>query len=233
MELHTILRYATFICLILSQHMKIILSQRLSSSHGGSSPTCEPIKIEMCRNIGYSMTGMPNFADNTLQADAKQQLETYGPMLSFNCANELQFFLCSVYVPVCTETDGVTKTLIGPCRPMCERVKAGCLPLLKDINLPWPAPLRCSKFPEKNDMNNMCMEGPGEDALPAPPPASSINDIQTNPILKKKVTELLESGADKKLAEKYDNTKEYLQLLENEINKQVPAQVISNILMAN
>ena len=82
-------------------------------------------------------------------------------------------------------------------------------------------------------MNNMCMEGPGEDALPAPPPASSINDIQTNPILKKKVTELLESGADKKLAEKYDNTKEYLQLLENEINKQVPAQVISNTSMAN
>ena len=77
------------------------------------------------------------------------------------------------------------------------------------------------------------MEGPGEDTPPAPPPASSINDIQTNPILKKKVTELLESGADKKLAEKYDNTKEYLQLLENEINKQVPAQVISNTLMAN
>ena len=94
MELHTILRYVALICLILSQHMKIIVSQRLSSSHGGSSPTCEPIKIEMCRNIGYSMTGMPNFADNTLQADAKQQLETYGPMLSFNCANELQFFLC-------------------------------------------------------------------------------------------------------------------------------------------
>ena len=224
-ELQQIWIYLFLVCF--QQQVRVLKSQRLSSSHNGGSksPTCEPIKIDLCRNIGYNLTGMPNLANNILQADANMELETYMPMLKFQCANELQFFLCSVYVPICTGDEGVAKTLIGPCRPMCERVKSGCLPLLKEVKLPWPEHLKCSKFPEKNDMNHMCMEGPGKDAPPLRLPASSINDIQTNPMLMEKMKEQVESGTAKKLAEKYDKQKSYLQLLENQINKQEPAQV--------
>ena len=208
-------------------YLKFGASQRLSSSHGGS-PTCEPIKIDLCRDIGYNLTGMPNLAGNSLQADAKIELETYMPLVTFQCANELQFFLCSVYVPICT--DGVTKTLIGPCCPMCERVKKGCLPLLEEVKLPWPEKLTCSKFPKKNDMNHICIEGPGKDATPSLLP--TFNDTETNPMLTKKMKEQLSNRVSKKLAEKYDKQKKYIEMIKKQIKKankllknQEPAQV--------
>ena len=71
----------------------------------------------------------------------------------------------------------------------------------------------------------MCMEGPGETAPPPKVPASSINDIQSNLALKEMMKEQLKSGAVKKLTEKYNKQQSYLQLLENQINKQEPAQV--------
>merc|ERR1719219_2598545 len=74
----------------------------------------------------------------------------------------------------------------------------------------------------------MCMPGPGEHAPPARIPYGSINAIQTNPMLIKKVKEELDSGKAKKLAEKYNKPKEFLQLLENRINKQQPAQGINH-----
>ena len=206
--------------IVLSSQM--VIAQRLSSSHVGSK-TCEPIKIDYCRNIGYNMTGMPNLANNILQADAKMELEGYSPLFTLECANEVTFFLCSVYVPFCNG-NGVYNTLIGPCRPMCERVKSGCLHILEKVKLPWPEKLNCSKFPERNG-KQMCMAGPGEHAPPARIPYPSINDIQTNPMLMEKVKEELDSGVAKKLAEKYNKPKEYLELLNNHINIQQPAQV--------
>ena len=48
---------------------------------GGPDPTCEPIKIDMCRSLGYNMTGMPNLAMNSRQSDAAQNLETWSPLI--------------------------------------------------------------------------------------------------------------------------------------------------------
>ena len=47
----------------------------------GGGPTCEPIKIDMCRSLGYNMTGMPNLAMNSRQSDAAQNLETWSPLI--------------------------------------------------------------------------------------------------------------------------------------------------------
>ena len=104
--------------------------------NSGLGPTCEPIKIDMCRSLGYNMTGMPNLAMNSRQSDAAQNLETWSPLIGTRCANELQFFLCSVYTPMCVSLDSLTSgssssssgagsmaRLIGPCKPLCERVK--------------------------------------------------------------------------------------------------------------
>ena len=85
--------------------LQVVTAQRMSSSHVGSQ-TCEPIKIDYCRNIGYNMTGMPNLANNILQADAKMELEGYSPLFTLQCANEVTFFLCSVYAPFCSGNGG-------------------------------------------------------------------------------------------------------------------------------
>ena len=98
-----------------------------------------------------------------LQGDAKAILETFMPLIQYECSSELQFFLCSVHVPMCVTLPGEgsdpAHTLIGPCRPLCQRVKAACERVLKNFNLEWPEALECDRFPPSNDLENMCMEG--------------------------------------------------------------------------
>ena len=130
---------------------------------------CDPIKIELCKGLGYNVTGMPNLVGHKVQQDAELQVHTFTPLIQYGCSNQLKFFLCSVYVPMCTEK---VKEPIGPCRPMCLTVQRRCQPVLHEFGFSWPVDLNCSKFPPKNDQNHMCMEGPGEgpEDGPNPPP---------------------------------------------------------------
>ena len=61
------------------------------------------IRLELCRGIGYGQTSMPNLVGHDLQKDAQLQLQTFTPLIQYGCSSQLQFFLCSVYVPMCTE----------------------------------------------------------------------------------------------------------------------------------
>ncbi|KAL8572301.1 hypothetical protein ACOMHN_019241 [Nucella lapillus] len=122
--------------------------------------TCEAIRFPMCKGLGYNVTGMPNLVGHRDQQDASLQLQTFTPLIQYGCSNQLKFFLCSVYVPMCTEK---VMEPIGPCRPMCESVRRRCQPVLNEFGYPWPALLNCSKFPARNDQNHMCMDGPGEE----------------------------------------------------------------------
>ncbi|KAK0091011.1 hypothetical protein PV326_003878 [Microctonus aethiopoides] len=127
-----------------------------------------PIKIEMCRGLGYNVTAMPNFVGHEIQSDAEFTLQTFSPLIQYGCSAQLHLFLCSVYAPMCTEK---VSSPIGPCRGLCEQVRARCSPILQGFGFPWPTALNCSKFPPKNNHQHMCMEGPGE---PGP-----INSVQT------------------------------------------------------
>ncbi|KAI1242071.1 hypothetical protein IHE44_0005588, partial [Lamprotornis superbus] len=117
----------------------------------------------MCQNLGYNVTKMPNLVGHELQADAELQLTTFTPLIQYGCSSQLQFFLCSVYVPMCTEKINIP---IGPCGGMCLSVKRRCEPVLKEFGFAWPDSLNCSKFPPQNDHNHMCMEGPGDEEVP-------------------------------------------------------------------
>ncbi|XP_012250728.2 frizzled-4 [Athalia rosae] len=135
------------------------------STHG----VCEPIRIEMCRGVGYNVTAMPNLVGNEIQREADFTLQTFSPLIQYGCSAQLHLFLCSVYAPMCTEK---VPSPIGPCRGLCEQVRARCYPVLLGFGFPWPAALNCSKFPPENNHQHMCMEGPGE-----PGPANPVQAI--------------------------------------------------------
>lgn len=138
-----------------------------------SSRQCEPIRIELCRGIGYNETSMPNMVGHELQTDADFTLQTFSPLIQYGCSSQLHFFLCAAYVPMCTPKVPVP---IGPCRGLCETIRARCLPVLQGFGFPWPSALDCSRFPEENNHENMCMEGPGEPNGGSPPPSTPINN---------------------------------------------------------
>ncbi|XP_030633374.1 frizzled-4 [Chanos chanos] len=125
--------------------------------------TCDPIRISMCQDLGYNVTKMPNLVGNVLQSDAELQLTTFTPLIQYGCSSQLKFFLCSVYVPMCTDKVPIP---IGPCGSMCLSVKRKCLPVLNEFGFIWPDVLNCSLFPPQNDQNHMCMEGPGDEDGP-------------------------------------------------------------------
>uniref|UniRef100_A0A2M4AB01 Putative smoothened n=2 Tax=Anopheles triannulatus TaxID=58253 RepID=A0A2M4AB01_9DIPT len=139
-----------------------------SSSSGSSSSsdftgqrTCEPIRIELCRGIGYNETSLPNIVGHELQSDANFTLHTFFPLIQFGCSKQLKFFLCATYVPMCTPKVSMP---IGPCRSLCNTVKNRCHPILQGFGFPWPSALDCNRFPEENNHEHMCMQGPGEPA---------------------------------------------------------------------
>ncbi|EUB58859.1 Frizzled-4 [Echinococcus granulosus] len=126
----------------------------------GQQRCFRPTRIEIpeCKNLFYNFTAFPNLVGQETQLDARHQLQTFKPLITYKCSNHLAFFLCSVYAPMC---DVNTNHLIGPCRPLCERVRKRCSPVLKIFNFDWPANLNCSRFPEKNTVGGvMCMKGP-------------------------------------------------------------------------
>ena len=100
---------------------------------------CVPIPGTQCASVGYNMT----FAENDFtQEDADKIMSDFGPLIGTQCSAELKLFLCSVYVPVCAETDGSEGTVelhrVPPCRNLCLRVKEACLPTMTSFHYEWP-----------------------------------------------------------------------------------------------
>lgn len=170
--------------------------------------TCEPIKIEMCSGLGYNLTGMPNLGGNELQQEADYTLKTFAPLIQYGCSSQLKLFLCSVYVPMCTEK---VANPIGPCRNLCENVRSRCFPVLQGFGFPWPDALNCSRFPEENNHDHMCMEGPREKGVdPIVPPVTGGVITECPPYYVRGPkggcviacdSDLLFDGAEKKFAE--------------------------------
>lgn len=103
---------------------------------------CEPITISICKNIPYNMTIMPNLLGHTRQEEAGYEVFQFAPLVKVGCSPDLQFFLCLLYVPLCTILDHP----IPPCRSLCESARA-CETVMKNFRIDWPENLECSKFP--------------------------------------------------------------------------------------
>lgn len=126
--------------LVASSMITTRVSEKDSLPHHGR---CEPITIPFCMDIPYNETIMPNILNHQKQDDAGYEVHQFFPLVKIKCSRDLQFFLCSVYVPVCT----ILENPIPPCRSLCLSAKNGCEDLMKKFGYPWPEELECSKFP--------------------------------------------------------------------------------------
>lgn len=153
---------------------------------------CEDLTIPMCKNLGYNVTYMPNRFNHENQKEAALEVHQFWPLVQIHCSPVLNFFLCSLYAPVCDKTYG--KELL-PCRSVCEQAKLGCLKLMQQHGFAWPEKMECDKWPSKTD-GKLCMAPdkslpnvtptnlPSEDIFPGKPPFWSLTSVRpgmTNP----------------------------------------------------
>lgn len=138
---------------------------------------CEPITINLCMNIPYNETIMPNLMNHQKQEEAGYEVHQFAPLVKVKCSPDLRFFLCSVYAPVCT----IIEKAIPPCRSLCESARAGCEDLMNSFGFNWPDNLDCSKLPENG--KELCVgtneTTPVEPSAPAySPPRMPVAEFQ-------------------------------------------------------
>jgi len=131
--------------------------------------TCQEITIPMCKKIGYNMTYMPNQFNHDSQEEAGLEVHQFWPLVEIECSPDLQFFLCSMYTPICVAN---YHKPLPACRSVCERAKAGCAPLMRQYGFAWPERMRCEDLPEFGD-EDLCMarntSSSGRATTPNPP----------------------------------------------------------------
>ncbi|KAI6242451.1 Frizzled-4 [Aphelenchoides fujianensis] len=143
--------------LLFAAVLPLLLARVQAAVPSSRAVQCTAIQEPMCATIGYNHTRYPNFAGSDSERAAIDEFRTFESLISYGCSEELRFFLCSSYFPLCTDKVPVP---VGPCRPLCSRVRAACVSVLKEFGFPWPASLECEKFPKENEEGSMCMEGP-------------------------------------------------------------------------
>merc|ERR1711997_1058107 len=111
----------------------------------------------------------PNLMGNHEQDEAATQIHQYHPLIKIKCSADIQLFLCSMYAPLCTILDKP----LQPCRDLCESARKGCESLMKKFGYNWPEAFECSKFPDGDNSQDVCMQknsssGSGSNSRPFP-----------------------------------------------------------------
>lgn len=136
-----------------------------SAAYYAEDGECQEIHIDICKNIGYNMTKLPNRFGHERQMEAEMQLKTFLPLVQYKCHDNLTFFLCSVHVPMC---DPSINYAIGPCESMCRSVIDKCESIITSFGFEIPDYLNCSEFPPENKPEMMCMQLPTPETSPTP-----------------------------------------------------------------
>ncbi|CAH0556519.1 unnamed protein product [Brassicogethes aeneus] len=138
---------------------------------------CQPITVPFCQHLPYNETIMPNILGHQFQEEAGLEVHQYFPLVKINCSKDLQFFLCSVFLPVCT----ILEDPLPPCRSLCLSAKMGCESLMKKFGFAWPDSLNCDHFPD--NIATLCV---GQNNLTVSPTVPSTGYNINPPIQKYK-----------------------------------------------
>ncbi|XP_044738509.1 frizzled-4-like isoform X2 [Chrysoperla carnea] len=81
-------------------------------------------------------------------------MQSFQILLNLQCSPDLRFFLCSLFVPMCSEH--VSEPILA-CRSHCLQVRKDCEPVLQSLSMHWPSELQCDQFPDPSDPTKLCM----------------------------------------------------------------------------
>uniref|UniRef100_H2YUA6 Uncharacterized protein n=1 Tax=Ciona savignyi TaxID=51511 RepID=H2YUA6_CIOSA len=159
----------------------LIASDLLTTVSAARQATCgEPIRVTMCKDIGYNLTDMslsPTYIYD--QKEAAKSVSQFSPLTRTQCAEEMKLLVCSVYTPICIPA---YSNFLPPCRFICERAKQGCEPILKLYNRTWPNLFNCNRFPKFTGDSQLCLHFNRSTAeAPVPPRTISNDDGKATP----------------------------------------------------
>ena len=102
---------------------------------------CSPVTVNFCQDVRYNTslhpTGVPGY-----------RLQKIGRIVETGCSPHIAEFMCRLVAPECAP-DGLDHPT-RPCRPLCEKVKRDCEPVLQENGLNWPRKIQCQDLPEYN-----------------------------------------------------------------------------------
>ncbi|XP_042239181.1 uncharacterized protein LOC121877480 isoform X2 [Homarus americanus] len=110
--------------------------------------TCRPRQLEMCSNLSYALTALPNWANDQNDVDLREASLPFfqDVIVRSRCSPRAQEYACAILEPPCTP-DG---TILPPCRTFCRSVASTCQEFvisgvgLSDV-------FNCERFPHSTD----------------------------------------------------------------------------------
>uniref|UniRef100_A0A1I7XQN5 Frizzled-4 n=1 Tax=Heterorhabditis bacteriophora TaxID=37862 RepID=A0A1I7XQN5_HETBA len=84
-----------------------------------SKGKCQPIEIPLCKDIPYNYTYYPNPYLQQDQQSLQTNTEHFKPLIMTKCNKNIQFFVCSVFAPMCPE--GMPQAVTS-CRSVCAQM---------------------------------------------------------------------------------------------------------------
>ncbi|KAM4601307.1 uncharacterized protein ACJ7VT_021078 [Polymixia lowei] len=124
----------------------LLLSLQVDSGRtANSQPSCMPVTVNFCQDVGYNTTLHPAGVRG-------YNLEQIRWIVETGCSPDVAALLCRVVTPECALDAPRGRTT--PCRARCEAVKRECESVLRQKGLSWPEKIPCAALPEQNCINS-------------------------------------------------------------------------------
>lgn len=151
---------------------------------------CEEIYLPVCKEIrvnnnnvstsSSSSTVSKVLNNNSHQMD--QEIYQCWNLMRVNCSDDLKFFLCSMYTPMCEEDH---QSVLPIYRSVCERVKSDCEVEIFKFGFPWSEFMDCNIFPSYGLMDKLCLDNNSDNIKEV-----STLSTTSSPVLSSSVTSL-------------------------------------------
>ena len=138
--------------------LSLTIMETVSKASDIPASTCEPLTSVYCQGLGYNYTAS-KWMSTRDQNEASFRIQTLLSALDSKCHHGLMMLLCTAYLPLCLVNKDA-QVVIGPCRDMCQVVRASCEGELHIQGMSWPEELNCSHF--LGGRNALCIELPAK-----------------------------------------------------------------------